>query len=749
MKGSFKSMKLKHILFVTAFVLAACSTFHPSTGLPTGGVLPENTPTSSLPQPGVTVTHAPDTRQTADEFLAAWKAEDYAKMYSFLTSVSKDARSEIDFANLYKDTADNLTLDKIDYSVLSVLTNPASAQVNYKVDFKTIMFGVLSREMVMNLNLEKGEWRVQWEDGMIMPELRGGNRLALDSTAPGRANIYDNRNDAIVAQADAVALGIVPGEIVPDQESTLLDELANLTDNSPDNIRSLYKNAGADWYIPVGEASADAVQKRYNVLSGLGGLRMTPFRSRYYYAGGIAPQATGYVLSIPAEESEQYKRRGYQGNEKIGYSGLEKWGESYLAGSHGASLYVVDSQGIRVTRLAQVEAQPAQSIYTTVDQNLQLAAQKSLVGFRGAVVVLERDTGRVLAMASSPGYDPNLFEPANQNSVLLNQLLQDTEQPLLNRAAQGLYPLGSVFKIITMAAALESGLYTKDYTYDCGYYFTELPGDPLTDWTLEFKANPSGKLTLPEGLMRSCNPFFYHIGLGLFRQNRPNDVANMARGFGLGSDTGIGQVAEASGNVENPVDDGAAVQQAIGQGTLQVTPLQVADFIAAVGNGGTLYRPQLVEKISTPDGTPSFTFKPEVRGKLPVSAENLQIIEDAMRSVVANPRGTAYYTFTGFSIPVYGKTGTAQNPGEKPHAWFGGYTQVNNPNKPDIAAVVLVENAGEGSEWAAPIFRRMIEVYFYGKAERKFPWETQPWVTKTPTPLVTDTPSVPTNTPQP
>ena len=394
--------------------------------------------------------------------------------------------------------------------------------------------------------------------------------------------------------------------------------------------------------------------------------------------------------------------------------------------------------------LAEAEPEAAESIYTTLDKDLQVQTQKAIEGFKAAAVVLERDTGRVLAVASSPGFDPNLFTPTNPN------FNPSAAADFYNRAVQGAYPLGSVFKIITMSAALESGLFTPESKYECGSYYTELPGDPLRDWTVEKGLPPSGTLTLPEGLMRSCNPWFYHIGVELFRQKGSNFLADIARGFGLGNGTGIGGVGDAGGNVQDPTNDPEAAQAAIGQYTLLVTPLQVANFVAAVGNGGTLYRPQIIEKIAPLDGDPDFTFKPEERGKLPISPANLQVVQEAMRSVIQNNKGTAHYVFASLREPVYGKTGTAQSDGEKPHAWFAAYTDAKRADKPDIAVAVVAEYAGEGSEIAAPIVRRIIEIYFYGQPSRLYPWEASYYVTKTPTPLYTDTP-VPevTDTPTP
>lgn len=247
--------------------------------------------------------------------------------------------------------------------------------------------------------------------------------------------------------------------------------------------------------------------------------------------------------------------------------------------------------------------------------------------------------------------------------------------------------------------------------------------------------------------MRSCNPFFWEIGYTLYYNDRPNDVANMARAFGLGQLTGIDQIAEEAGQIKDPPTDIDMVNQSIGQGDVLVTPLQVASFIAALGNGGTLYRPQLVEKIEPVDGgAVTQIFKPEARGTLPIQPFRLDLIREAMISVVKDSRGTAYFRLRGLQIPVAGKTGTAESGSGLPHAWFAGYTMAGeSTGLPDIAIAVILENQGEGSDWAAPVFRRIIETYYNGAPQTIYWFESNFGVTETPTPLG----GIPTETPKP
>ena len=730
-------MKKSHwlILALLSLLIAACNGA-PDQPTPSQQALP------TLSQPGINTTQAPDVLETIRTYLAAWENEDYSLMYSLLTSISQDAISEERFEEIYREIAAEVALSDLETQTLSSLTQTRTAQASYQVIMHSALVGDIQRDTTMNLNMEEGDWRVQWDEALILPELSGGNTLRMDYLIPSRANIYDLDGQALVAQADATALGLFPDQIDPDQEATLLNELWRLTGIFPDSIRERYEDfpPGADWYLPLMAVSADAVSQRESILSGLSGLVMRPFRSRYYFDGGISPHVVGYVTAIPAEELEEYRRLGYRQDERVGQAGLEKWGEQSLSGVRGGALYVVDPEGLTVTKLSETSPQASQAIYTTLDNDLQLGVQQAIEGFKGAAVVMELDTGRVLAMASTPGFDPNLFEPSNLNSgYALGDLFDPDLTPLLNRASQGQYPLGSVFKIITMAAALESGLYTADTIYECGHTFTEVQGITLYDWTYEKEVPASGTLTLSEGLMRSCNPYFYHIGRDLFLQGLDTAVPDMARGFGLGEATGIEQVAEEEGQVPNLEGEVDATNLATGQGALQVTPLQVVNFIAAIGNGGTLYRPQVVEQIQPPDGDPSYTFTPEVRGTLPITEETLLTIQDAMISVVENPRGTAHRVFANFPIELAGKTGTAQDPPRDPHAWFAGYTLANREDKPDVAVVVILENSGEGSDLAAPVFKGILQQYFTGQRDT-FPWEILPGVWKTPIPEVTETP---------
>lgn len=689
-----------------------------------------NTPASGAVVP--TIVSVPDPSETARAYLNAWNDRNYEAMYNMLTTLSRDSISLEAFTERYQEVEINTVLIGVDSEILQTLTNPVNAEVGYRVLLRSSLLPDLEVNTQMDLSLESGQWRVVWDETIIMPELAGGNRLSLETIWPTRGIIYDRNGSTLAADSTAVALSVIPTAIEDDQYGGLYSAMQQvsginaaywdykISDEDNPFVLSLTE-------IPYGQflEYEDVLSPYYNALAA-----EVYENTRLSYINEGGAHSVGWVGPIPAEEADSWTANGYPLGATIGRSGVEAWGEEMLAGRPSADLYVVTPENLLLTRLATTETVPSESIYTTLDSDMQEWAQLSLQGFFGAVVVLERDTGKVLAIASSPTYDPNYADANNPNS-LWGSYFPDNVGRFFNRATQGQYPPGSIFKPITMAAALESGLFTPDSELDCGYYWYGPGGEEFVDWTLEKERPTSGELSLVEGLMRSCNIWFYEIGYRLYDAGEANAVAEMARGFGLGSPTGIDIFPEESGQIVDPDNQegsqpwAAAVMQGIGQSDTTITPIQAAVYTAALGNGGTLYRPQMIERVENTAGDATFEFTPVVNGTLPVSEETLAAIKEGMLAVTRNTRGTAYYTFINRVVDVYGKTGTAQNPGVDAHAWFIGYTDEQREDLPDIAIAVIVENEGDGSEFGAPIFRRLMEVWFNGRPLSAFPWENR------------------------
>ena len=320
--------------------------------------------------------------------------------------------------------------------------------------------------------------------------------------------------------------------------------------------------------------------------------------------------------------------------------------------------------------------------------------------------------GKVLAMVSNPGFDPNKLSQKITTPELF-ALLNDPSKPLVNRVTQGSFPPGSVFKIVGYSAALEKGGMTPGTPfYDPGYWDGLGQNYRKVCWIYTEHGRGHGTLPLSSALTQSCDVAFYQVGQKLDNLDH-NLLPSFARAFGLGSPTGI-EISDVAGNIPDPSvgvwRSGDAINMVIGQGDVLATPLQIANMMAAIANGGTLYEPHLVARISSVADRTEQVIQPKVRGKLPLSPATLVSLRDAMRKVTQSPEGTAHLAFRGSKIAVAGKTGTAEVHKEgKPHSWFAAYAPADNPK---IAVVVLAEHGGEGSSTAAPIVREIVEKYF-------------------------------------
>jgi penicillin-binding protein 2 len=730
-------------LLLVSLFLAGCGTSGPTGEGPAV--------TDTLPGPQVSTELAPDPEMIVSQFLNAWKQAAYDEMYALLSPLTQDSVTQDVFQERYKEIWQAGAFQDLEFEIVSsLIQNPRQAQVRFRLVLDSVAVGSITRDAQMDLTRVDQNWTISWTSVNILPELDNDRGLLLDTIAPTRANIYDRNGLALAAQVDAVALWIVPNRVGDeDAEDAMLATLRRLLDfPSTETIRFKYDNIrGTDFRVVLGEVPLEDFQQVQGTLNSTGGVDWGVYNTRLYFDGGLAAHSLGYISWIQEAQLQDYLALGYRGDEYVGQVGLELEYESDLRGKPSSTLYLTDGDGQPLNALASVPSEPPYAVYTHLDRDLQRYAQQALEdsGLVGAAVVLDRDSGAVLAIASSPSFDPNIFDTNNPNSfTALEELYQGTSDPLINRATQGLYPPGSVFKMITMAAGLEAGLFQPETIFNCKLVWERLPGFPLYDWRFEKELPAAGEISLIEALELSCNPYFYEIGWTLFQNDLPTAISDMAKGFGLGELTGI-EIGEAAGLVPDPASKVEllgetwalrdSIQISFGQSFLQVTPLQVARYVAAIGNGGTLYRPQLVSRIQNAEGETIHEFQPEVQGMLPISDETLAAIQEGMLGVVRDPPATAYRRFLGLDVDLAGKTGTATT-GDftESHAWFTGYTFEEREDLPDIAVVVLVEFAGEGSEVAAPIFRRIVEAYFKGRPLSVYPWEDRIRIPKTPTP---------------
>jgi penicillin-binding protein 2 len=678
-------------------------------------------------------------------FFKAWEGKDYLGMYSLLSPQSQALVDSRSFVSFYEEMMRIATVQSIHTQPISARQDGERAEFSARITWQTAVVGTIVRDHTVELVFNQGRWGVVWNEGLVLPELKGGYRLHMEHRIPARANIYDINGRALAFQGTVITLGVIPGRI--QDEPGLLNVLSQLLGKKPEDIRFLYAASLPDWYVPIGDVTGEQLQENYELVQPFigNGLVTNDRLARLYSPQGIAPHIVGYTGYIPAERVDDYKAQGYRGDEQVGLAGVESWGEKYLSGTRGGILTVVGPSGEYISTVAQTDSRQARSIYTTIDAEFQAAVEQALaeaiesypIGRAGSIIVLDVATGAVRAMASYPTYNPVIFDTIRVNAdIELQQVLNNPGRPLVNRVAQGEYPAGSTFKIVTYAAGLNSGLYTPETRYTSTGSWNRL-GDAFIKY--DWREGGHGTVSLRQAVVVSCNSCFYDVGFNLDGLD-PFLLPTVARQFGLGSRTGIEGLAEASGLIPDPdwklevIGEGwvtgDSVNMAIGQGFVQVTPLQMARIMAAIANGGQLMRPTVIDRIGAAAGAPEESWPAEAQSRIPLTEEQLQTLRDALRAVTNSSSGTATWVFENLGVPVAGKTGTAETVISEPHAWFAGYAPADfytaldgtEHDRPEIAIVVMIENAGEGSAVAAPIFRRIVELYYGITPLKPLPW---------------------------
>lgn len=683
----------------------------------------------------------PSAEAVADAFLGAWETGDYSTMYGLLSPESQATMDEEALFQRYRNALNSASVLTVTTHLKSILREEQQASAAFEVTLETALFGTLTATNDMSLSLRGRAWGVAWDAGLIWPQLEGDKYFRTTYSIPVRANIYDQDGLGLATQGTIVTIGVIPSQI--EDEPALLQTLAAIAGLPAETIQSRYGSANPEWKVPIADIPAQVSVEQNDTLASLPGVYREEKQGRMYPHGAATGHVVGWVAPVPAEELTAYRRRGYRGDEMVGVAGLEAWGEEVLAGEHGGILAVVTATGELVTEVERRQAVPGRPVHTTLNRDLQEKAQQILGDRKGAVVVLDVESGAIRALVSGPGFDPNVLVGPTA-ALERSQVLADPRHPLFNRATQGTYPTGSVFKIVTMAAGMEEGgLDPLESTFYCPGYWDGLGrGARKYCW----KEEGHGDIVLQDGLSASCNVTFYEVGKTLHELN-PEILPRFGKDFGLGTPTNLEGLVEEGGLMPGPEWKGNAsgelwypgdtVNLAIGQGYLRATPLQVARMIAAVANGGTLYRPYIVARIEGNQQTAEEVTEPQAIGTLPISPDHLAALQEGLLGVTSSAIGSASHRFSGLGIPVAGKTGTAEAGGTEaePHSWFAAYAPADDP---EIALVVMAENAGEGSTVAAPLARQVVEAY-YGLPLSELPPEAEPGY-ETPTPEATTEP---------
>jgi penicillin-binding protein 2 len=678
-------------------------------------------------------------------FLDAWNAKDYDRMYGYVTVNNINGVDEYPvqvFTNRYEAVSATLSLTELRYTITETVLQGATAMVVYDVIFVSNTFGEITdpERRIRLINTPNG-WKIAWSTMDIFDALISGAQVRVESRPSQRATIYD-RNGVPLAY-NGTTTGFYTQRQLMTGEPQCIELMARLMRVPPRFIEAKLQPYIPDTTFFLGELNTEVFNANFSSLSSVCGVRQG-FESashRIYEGNSMVTHTVGYVGPIPAENIAEYTALGYGEGDIVGLYGIEEAYQQQLGGKPASVLRIVDSSGTVLRELAGSVGTPPVPVTLTLDSRLQEITATALneafvmatpnwasVSTGGAVVVLDVPTGEILALASYPFIQPNLFHPdsvtEDRGNVLLSML--NTGEPLRNRAVSEQASPGSVFKIITLAATLNEGLIAPSDTFDCTLYWDGSQyGDtrsPRPDWRVTDEYPPAGIVNPSEALMTSCNPFFWEYGAQLFLNRNPSMIADYGRRMGLTRTYGLSAIfREAPGVIPVPGSVDAAVSEAVGQGDVTLPPLQMVVAVTSIANGGTVYSPSLVKQIGGQDGIAvAQAFTPQILNELDFNEGVLEAIQIGMCGVTTNEfLGTAYgrfisseseYSYVELTAPysVCAKTGTAQT-GRYPNAWFVAYAPADNPQ---IAVVVMVEQSLEGSQVSAPIARRILDDYF-------------------------------------
>jgi penicillin-binding protein 2 len=569
-------------------------------------------------------------------------------------------------------------------------------------------------------------WYLQVLTGDRYRAEANNNRVRSIHRQAPRGKIVDRNGRVLVDNRIAYAVTLSPDKIPADRRGrrALYKRLGRVLNEKPRTIDRDVSEQLKE--LPFSSAlvksDVDSAEMGYLLENQVRfpGVDVQQVAIRKYPSRTIGSHLFGTVGEVNREQLKEKRYRGVTQGDRVGQSGIEYAYDRYLRGRDGAERIQVDALGNFRANLAERQPVAGRQLRLSVDFDVQQVGQQALGGRKAAFVVMDVKTGAVRALGSSPAFDPNIFAKRIRQSDYKRLSNPLNGAPLANRAIQGLYPTGSAFKLITSTAALQGGLITPDTV--------QFDGGSLRVGGITFKnagGAVHGALALRKALQVSSDVFFYRLGQEANNAGDGHLIQKWAERLGAGHQTGIELPGELDGLIpspewrnklfkkkqtDRPWSVGDNINLAVGQGDVQVTPLQLAVAYATIANGGYVVRPHLGERVEDADGRVVQEFNTPARKKLDIKPEYRQAILDGLRMAAGSPGGTSYPVFKDFPVPVAGKTGTAEKgAGRADQSWYAALAPFPNPR---YVVVATDEAGGFGADTAAPIVRRIMAELF-------------------------------------
>ncbi|MEH2386935.1 MAG: penicillin-binding protein 2 [Nostoc sp.] len=565
--------------------------------------------------------------------------------------------------------------------------------------------------LLMTVGIEARLAYLQIVEGPKLRQRAEANRIRMILKQPERGSIFDRNGKLLASTRYASSVYLWPMAHTKPSWSVVGPRLTQILNVSQDEMEKKLEQAGTNSSSLIrvardlNEAQITALKEYKNELPEV---EINTDAVRYYPHGEQLAHVLGYTRELTADQLKDKKQQGYRLGDVIGQMGVEKAYEKVLRGEWGGQQVEVDGAGRPIRVLGEKQAKAGNDLHLTIDLDVQKAAEKALGNQRGAIAAIDPKNGAVLAMVSYPTFDPNIFSKQKLSQKDW-QSVQGKEHPLINRALSA-FPPASTFKIVTTTAGLESGKFSPDSVLQTFGSLT-VGGVTFGEWNHA----GFGPLGFPRAIAMSSDTFFYQVG----RKVGGPTLIEWSRKYGFGQKTGIEFPNEESKGLvpdetwkqrvlKTPWSVGDTINMSIGQGALQVTPLQSAIMFSVPANGGYRVQPHLLK-----DNEEAKNW----RSSLNMKPQTIKVLREGLRKVVSEGTGKSLNVPT--IPPASGKSGTAEAGGGRPnHTWFGAYAP---SNQPEIAVVAFGENTGEhGGTICGPMVLQVLEAYFQHKYPGKY-----------------------------
>ncbi len=626
-----------------------------------------------------------DAQQVLINYVSLINEKKYEELYSNLSLDSKNNISEEDFITRNKNIYEGIDAVNIEIQIQNEIKQGKTSEITYNENMSTSA-GNISFVNTVNLVIENKEYKIDWSSSMIFPELRDTDKVRVSTIQSSRGEIFDRNGNKLAENGNISSVGIVPGKLSENRNQDI-QKISELTGVSVDYINNQLSQSWVadDTFVPIKKVSASEIELKEQLLQ-ISGIQINNTNARVYPLGNEAAHLIGYVQTINAEELEENAGKGYSSTSLIGKSGLEAAYEDRLRGIDGTEIYIQDEEGNKLKTLAKQDKKDGEDITITIDSNLQKAIYEQMKNDKGLWVVMEPNTGEILAAVSTPTYDSNDFV-VGLSTDEWNTLNNDVNKPLYNRFLQRYCP-GSTFKPITAAIGLTTGKITTDTTFN----YTGKSWQKDSSWgnyNVTTLTAYSGAKNVANALLYSDNIFFAQTALQIGKETLAENLKNI--GFGESLEFPLTLAKSQYSSSDDISTEIKLADTGYGQGDLLINPIHMASIYSAFANSGNMVKPY----IEYNEG------KTEYYKENAFTQEAAETVKNDLIQIVENPAGTAHdMQIQGLTIA--GKTGTAElkTSSEDTESgtlgWFNCFTVGRDQG--DLLMVGMVENTQNNSD---------------------------------------------------